>query len=187
MSALDKLDEKRAIIKLADLVNEEVEKAIEHDLFALNNQNLQPVTNNVFRYLESLKTRKAIDDFSVETRPARWEDYYPTMIERLLAIEALEYRNYPSRVEDVTLPEYLQGYPYQRETNYLLKSKLPSDHDDYWEEWLFDEIDLPHNREDLTITEYKYWVLKDPTYATISNISFTALKPVNKLNILIKR
>jgi hypothetical protein len=131
-----------------------------------------------------------IDTARVDSKAATWEDYYPNMALRLLAIEALDKFGESFTPSSVEKPNKLHGYPYHLVIHYVVRW-LENDEDCV--EYLSntDEYNEPPSLLNYPTgarleTSYE-WKINNPFGKIIVEVAFRPIRaiPMIKLNMQI--
>jgi hypothetical protein len=168
--------------KLTDFSNtyaNKLLKCLDSSLFELPDE--EQLCNSLNVYLHNLSEKNTIKDSSVKCRQATWEDFYPSMPERLLAIEAVE--KFGAVFHD-TLPEECKGYPYHKIIWWSIQGK------DYNKYWGNSEDGHPPYESDLkegeSIIESITYEIKNPANMMLVDIYIIPIKPIEYIKIAIQ-
>ena len=159
---------------LLNIIETSLSDATEFRLF----DNQEQVKDSFNIYLKSFINQGKIHDSEVECKQATWEDFYPSMPERLLAIEAVE--KFGAVFYD-TLPKECEGYPYRKIIWWSIQG---TDEEGYHflEYYSNSEDGYPPSEDDLkdgeSIVETITYEIKDPTNIMLVDIYIKPIKPI---------
>lgn len=122
-SALTKINLRREINSckshLLEQIQDSLADALDHDLFAPNNETtVEVLTKSVKDYLKSFTHKDHINQTEVHCYQPTWEDYYPNIFTRELAQEAVKLHG---NQHTKKLPEHLKKYPYLQDHGFNIK------------------------------------------------------------------
>ena len=139
-------------------------------------------------YLETLQKQFTINDYRVAgVRELTWEEAYPCMPIRLLAIEAVEL--FGSTICAKELPRHLWRYPYTKQVDWMIVGR--TEDGDYYREFYtttFSEDDMPEKelRPDQMWENFIRWVIDEPYQQLIVDIYIQPVKPVEYIKLEFK-
>lgn len=178
------MKDKNNVRKLLNLLEISLYNVTKSYLFEYNKeQTIIDIENLITPYLNSLVSKRHIHDADVKCKQATWEDFYPSMSERLLAIEAAE--KFGTIFYD-KLPEECEGYPYEKIYWWSVEGK-DEEGCHYCEYYSNSRDGYPPDENELKegeiIKETITYEIKDPTNMILADIYIKPTKPIEYINI----
>jgi hypothetical protein len=175
-SSIDRINVRRLLVTM----EKEIGGLLENNLYAgLDKEGMLKAAQT---YLQGLKSLTCIEGDSKvsNTREATWEDFYPHMPTRLLAIEAVD--KHGTSIHQDELPEHLKGYPYKREVNWFIVSADGLERDYYTTDDDQPETEL---EEGYHFESTVLWKINDPTGMIVTDLLINLTKPVSYLSFTV--
>jgi hypothetical protein len=179
-STLDKMNASRLALMIKDGLNTAFDHVFYDDHIIPTKKEAEMLFTGYFKTAED---RGAFTRYTSKCRMATWEEYYPAMPDRLLAIEAVE--RFGSTIDEDELPTEAKGYPYQKEEVFFIRGYDEEEgyYSDYWGDVMPKADELSEGEE---VARVVRWTIKDPTHLMVVDIYFTPTKTADyiKLNVI---